>query len=41
MSRYALECGYFKNKLENILRIFEEIMGKYHMLDANLWGLKG
>ena len=20
---------------------FEEIMGKYHMLDGNLWGLKG
>ena len=28
-------------KFEDILRIFSVIMGKYGILDENLWGLKG
>ena len=27
--------------IEEILRKFPEIMGKYRILDENLWGLKG
>ena len=37
MSRYSIEFGH----VPKILRKFPGIMGKYRILDENLWGLKG